>query len=438
MAREPISVPASTPAPAPSNTTRPTDHSRLRFRLRSRAGRFGPGLLVTAAFIGPGTVTTASVAGADHGFALVWALAFAVAAAMVLQEMSARLGLVSGAGLGEALRTTFRSPGLSYGAIALVVAAIAFGNAAFQTGNLTGAGLGLEAVTGISPRLWAAVVGVVAAALLLTGAYRVIEGAVIVLVGVMSVVFLVTAVIVRPDPAHLVGGLVPEVPSGAAVTVIALIGTTVVPYNLFLHASSVRQKWSESVPVHRALGEARSDTYLSIGLGGLITLAVVTTAATAMYAKGLSVSGAADMATQLEPLLGPAAQAFFATGLFAAGITSAVTAPLAAAFAVTGALGWRLDLRSVRFRAVWAAVIAAGTLFAVLGENPVAAILFAQAANGLCLPVIAVFLLRVMNRRDLLGDHRNSRGRNLLGGVVVLVATGLGLFNILRALGILG
>lgn len=403
---------------------------------RSRTRRFGPGLLVTAAFIGPGTVTTASIAGADFGFALVWAVVFSVGAAMVLQEMSARLGIVSRTGLGEALRTTFRRPAVKYGAIGLIVVAIAFGNSAFQTGNLTGAGLGLEALTGVSPQVWAGVVGVVAFVLLLTGTYRLIEGAIIALVVLMSVVFVATAVIVRPDLGDLFGGLVPSVPTGSTLMVIALIGTTVVPYNLFLHASSVQQKWSEDVPVDEALKESRGDTYLAIGLGGLITLAVVTTAATAMFTKGLGVTSAAEMAAQLEPLLGSWAQAFFALGLFAAGLTSAITAPLAAAFAVSGALGWKPDLKTIRFRAIWALVLLAGTVFAVLGESPVTAILFAQAANGLLLPVVAVFLLVVMNRRDLLGDHRNSLTRNVLGGVVVLVATGLGVFNILRATGV--
>ncbi len=121
--------------------------------IRRRA--FGPGLLVTAAFIGPGTVTTASRAGAGFGFAVAWALVFAVVATIVLQEMSARLGLVTREGLGDALRTTFTNRAVRVLATSLVVAAIAFGNAAFQMGNITGAGLGLEALTGVSHRTWA-------------------------------------------------------------------------------------------------------------------------------------------------------------------------------------------------------------------------------------------------------------------------------------------
>lgn len=400
--------------------------------------RLGPGLLVTAAFIGPGTVTTASVAGADFGFALVWALVFSIVAAIVLQEMSARLGIVTRQGLGEALRTTFHSRAVTVIVIALVISAIAFGNAAFQTGNLIGAGLGLEALAGGSFQVWAVALGAVAFLLLFSGTYRWIERAVIGLVAVMSVVFIVTAVVVRPDLSELLGGLVPRVPSGATVAVVALIGTTVVPYNLFLHASLVREKWTEHTPVTTALREARSDTYLSIGLGGLITLAIVTTAATVVFARGASIEDTADMAAQMEPLLGPAADAFFAIGLCAAGLTSAITAPLAAAYAASGALGWKPDLTSMRFRAVWAIVLAFGTVLAAIGEDPVAAIVFAQAANGLLLPLIAVFLLVVANRGDLLGEHRNRAGRNAIGVTVVLVAAGLGLFNVLSAFGVVG
>ncbi|MGH8876539.1 MAG: Nramp family divalent metal transporter, partial [Stackebrandtia sp.] len=168
--------------------------------------RFGPGLLVAAAFIGPGTVTTASVAGAGYGFALLWAAVFAIAATMVLQEMSARLGIVSRSGLGEALRATFTNPVTGFLVAVLVVAAIAVGNAAFQTGNISGAAAGLSTITGVPTTVWAGVVGVIAFALLFTGVYKFIEAAIIGLVALMSVVFIVTAVVVRPDLGELFAG----------------------------------------------------------------------------------------------------------------------------------------------------------------------------------------------------------------------------------------
>lgn len=406
--------------------------------LRGRLAQLGPGLIVAAAFVGPGTVTTASTAGADYGFALLWALVFSVLAAIILQDMAARLGVVSREGLGEALRSTFANPVVKVGAIVLVVAAITVGNAAFQGGNLTGAALGLQEVLGGGTGVWAVVVAVLAAGLLATGSYRAVERTLIWLVVAMGLVFLVTAVIVTPDLRAMAAGLVPSVPSGSTLSVMALIGTTVVPYNLFLHASSVQDKWSEDVPVDVAVREARLDTGLSIGLGGLVTLAILTTAAAALFGSGRGVESAADMASQLEPVLGSAATYFFAFGLLAAGVTSSVTAPLAAAYATAGAFGWKRDLRDPRFKAVWAVIIVVGTTFAVIGSSPTQLIVFAQAANGLILPIIAVFLLVVMNRRDLLGDHVNSRAGNVLGGLVVLVAVGLGLRSLALAFGLIG
>ncbi len=392
---------------------------------------------MAAAFIGPGTVTTASVAGARFGHALLWAIAFSIVATIVLQEMAARLGLVSRHGLGEALRTTFPNRLVRGFSIVLVLAAIGFGNAAFQAGNVTGAAIGLETLTNVSHRVWALVVGAAAFALLGLGAYRWIERILMALVGIMSIVFLATAVIVRPDlGAVFTGMFVPSIPPGSLVTILALIGTTVVPYNLFLHASAVREKWSGHVATDETLADVRVDTVVAIGLGGLVTLAIVVTAAT-FFVQGSSIDSVAMMAEQLEPLLGPAAKYFFATGLLAAGLTSAITAPLAAAYATAGALGWGRSLKDPRFRAVWAVILLTGVALAMLGRSPIAAILFAQAANGILLPVVAVFLLIVMNRSDLLGKYTNGVVANLLGAVVVLTVSGLGGYKLLTALGLL-
>lgn len=404
-----------------------------------RLKNLGPGLLVAAAFIGPGTVTTASVVGASTGYALMWALVFSIFATIVLQEMSARLGIVSREGLGEALRTTFDSPLVKALVILLIVLAITFGNAAFETGNITGAALGLETIIGLPTQVWALVVGLVSFALLASGAYKLIERVLVGLVILMSIVFVVTAVLVlRPgDLGGILGGIfAPGIPEGSLLTAVALIGTTVVPYNLFLHASSVQEKWGEDVPTGRALSESRFDTTLSIMLGGVITLAIISTAAAAFFERGIEITDAGQMAEQLEPLLGPLAKYFFALGLFAAGLTSAITAPLAAAYATSGALGWERDLSGWRFRAVWALVLVVGTVLAVLGTNPVAAILFAQAANGVLLPIVVLFLLFAMNRSNLLGDFKNGVVGNVLGGFVFIVAALLGARLVLAAFGV--
>ncbi len=391
-----------------------------------------------AAFIGPGTVTTASKAGAQYGFALMWALLFSILATLVLQEMAARLGLVTGRGLSEALRTSFDNRFFSMMATVLVILAIGFGNAAYESGNIAGASMGLAAITPYSTNLWAIVVGGIAFALLASGRYRVVESGLIVLVVVMSAVFLTTMVMVGPDFSGIWRGLTrPSLPTGSTLTVMALIGTTVVPYNLFLHASSVHEKWPDSVPTDDALRESRRDSALSIGLGGLITLAIVTTAATAFFGSDTAFS-AASISQQLEPLLGPAAKYFFAIGLLAAGLTSAITSPLAAAYAVSGALGWKVDLADRRFKAIWAAVLGCGMLAAALGTRPISAIVFAQAANGFLLPIVAVYLLYVMNSTALLGKYKNRWRSNMVGALVVVVVSGLGIFKLLQVFGFAG
>jgi Mn2+/Fe2+ NRAMP family transporter len=389
---------------------------------------------VAAAFIGPGTVTTATLAGAGYGTVLLWALLFSTLATMALQEMAARLGLVSGGGLGEALRTRAGGPIRRLVVVLAVVGAIGIGNAAYETGNLLGGALGLSSVFGGDAPLWALTIGAVGASLLWVGSYRALEKALMGLVGVMALTFLGTALVVSPDWAEVFGDLLlPAVPEGSLIIVVGLIGTTVVPYNLFLHAAAVAEKWHGA----DALPAARRDLVGSIALGGLVSMAILVTSAGTIHGLGVEVGTAADMARQLEPLLGSWARVFFGVGLFAAGMTSAITAPLAAAYAVAGAAGWERDLKSWKLRAVWISVLSIGVLFSLTGIRPVAAILFAQAANGILLPAVGLFLLLAVNDERLLGQWKNRLPSNLVGGVVVIVTFLLGARALLSVFGVI-
>lgn len=400
----------------------------------------GPGAVVAAAFIGPGTVTTATLAGAGYGYTLLWALTFSVIATLVLQEMAARLGVVTGAGLGEAIRERF-GPGLPrLAAVALIVSAIAIGNAAYEAGNLLGATLGMRGVIGGSATLWVPVFAGVAFALLWSGRYRAIERMLVAMVVLMSIVFLATSVMLAPPIVELARGLFVPTLGGdtrALLVALGLVGTTVVPYNLFLHAAAVRERFSGPAD----LPAARWDLGIAIVGGGIISMAVVITAAGALQDGGM-VTSASDMAQQLEPLLGGWGRVFFAVGLFAAGMTSAITAPLAASYAVAGACGWPRDLRSPKLRAVWAGVLLAGVPFAIAGTRPtiplgfgeVSVIVFAQIANGILLPAVAVFLLLAVNDRRRMGEHTNRVASNFIGGIIVLLTMLLGGSAIWRAL----
>ena len=407
-----------------------------------RLKQIGPGILVTAAFIGPGTITTCSITGASFGYALLWGLIFSIIATIVLQEMSARLGLVGRMGLGEALRLQFKNPVLRYLSAGLVLSAILVGNAAYETGNILGASLGMIEITGVSTvqlgdisvGIWGPVIGLCAFVLLEMGSYKRIEKIIIGLVLLMSFAFITTALMVGPELTDVIkGAFVPTLPDGSFYLLMGLIGTTVVPYNLFLHASSVQEKWKNPSD----LKVARTDLFFSVILGGFISMSIVITAAASFYESGIEIKGAGDLADQLKPLLGNWAGVFMAIGLFAAGISSAITAPLAAAYATSGILGYTPDLKSQRFKWIWRVILLIGITFSAIGYSPIKAIVFAQFANGLLLPFIAIFLVIVMNNKKTLQTHTNNSFQNILAIVVVLIALGLGIKSLTHVMGLI-
>ena len=391
--------------------------------------RFGPGMLVAAAFIGPGTVTTASIAGANFGFVLMWALLLSIIVTFVLQEMSSRLGIVSGLGLSEALRSSINNHFLKVFLMILIVSALGIGNAAFEVGNITGAAIGLSQISNLSISNSVLVVGILVLILLGTRIFKMLEQILTVLVVIMSLLFLLTMITIEIDYSKLLRGLfIPTVTASSLLTIMALIGTTVVPYNLFLHADASKRKWKDQ-EVTQALNNSRADTAISIGLGGLITLAIMSTSAVAFFGSSMEISSE-NLARQLEPILGSYSSYIFNFGLFVAGITSAVTAPLAASIAVTEALGWKNDPSSFRFKLVWIIILLIGLLFAYFGTKPLQAILFAQATNALLLPFLALFLFYVVNNSRLMGSHKNTITINMIALIIIMAVVLLSSYKI--------
>lgn len=395
----------------------------------------GPGTWVTAAFIGPGTVTVCTLAGVQFGYSLLWALMLSIVACVVLQEMAARLGVVTQKGLSEVLKSQFDNKIIRGALITLILSAIFIGNAAYEAGNISGGVLGLSTILesadggmhGISKNYLSIAIGVIAFVLLYIGNYKVLERSLIVLVLLMSVAFIVTAIVTKPDIAMLFKGFIPDFSSDNVLTIVGLIGTTVVPYNLFLHASIVSEKWKST----EDLPAAKKDTIVAIVLGGLVSMAIIVAGAAIQQTE---VNNAADLAKGLEPVFGSMAKYVLSIGLFAAGITSAITAPLAAAYVVKGCLGWQKGLKSKSFRAVWMFILFMGVLFSSLGIKSIVIIRFAQIANGLLLPVIAIFLLWVMNQRKILDKYTNTRIQNLIGIVIIMVTCFLGFRGIWKVI----
>ncbi|MEM6515250.1 MAG: Nramp family divalent metal transporter [Bacteroidota bacterium] len=399
----------------------------------------GPGPLIAAAFIGPGTVTVCTLAGVQDGFSLLWAMLLSIFATIVLQEMSARVGLVTQKGLSEVVRSQISNVFWRGAAILLLISAIVIGNAAYEAGNVSGGVLGLESVfgnpnfnfIGLQVNVFSLIIGIIAFLLLFFGNYKTLEKALVTLMVFMSLSFLITAIMTRPNLIEIFKGMfVPNLSEDNVLTVIALVGTTVVPYNLFLHASLVNEKWRNVSD----LKFAKRDTIIAITIGGLVSMCIIISAAAI---RSSSISSAADLARSLEPLFGASAKYILSLGLFAAGITSAITAPLAAAYVAAGCLGWSTGMTSGGFRAVWIFVLFLGVLFSSIGFRSVEIIKFAQVANGVLLPVIAAFLLWVMNKAPLLGNYRNSKFQNVLGGFVLVIVLFLGVKSILKVFSLL-
>ncbi|TMP39585.1 Nramp family divalent metal transporter [Pseudoalteromonas rubra] len=395
----------------------------------------GPGVIVTAAFIGPGTITACTLAGAQFGYALLWALVFATIATIILQEMSARVGIVTQKGLGEVIHESLQESVWKWPLFALIIVAICIGNAAYEAGNLVGAALGIEAIT--TPGKWVFRGSIIAltalgAVILMLGTYKQIERILIALVSIMALAFVVTFFLVGPDLAALLKGLVtPQLPEGSLLTVIALIGTTVVPYNLFLHASAAKTHWSDP----NDIPQARADTAISIGLGGLIAILVTSTAAASIFTLGLSVNNAVDMAQVFEPLFGSLSKYLLGVGLFAAGLSSVITAPLATSYVVSELLQQNTEVDGKVFRLISVTIIVIGAVLSMANIKPIEIILLAQFANGLLLPIIAGFLLYVMNNTKMLGKYSNTRVSNMLGFSVLIFTAMLGIRLIGKSLG---
>lgn len=386
-------------------------------KLKQRLKNIGPGALVAAAFIGPGTVTTASKSGASSGYTLLWAMVFSTIATIIFQEMAARLGIATQKGLGENIREKIVNPTLKVIAIGIVIVAIFIGNIAYETGNLTGGSMGLATlIPSVKLPIWGLLIGILAFILLWTGNYKKIEKFLIALVLIMSFTFIGTAIASKPDVVEIIKGMfIPKAGSNDWMTVVGIIGTTVVPYNLFLHASSAAERWKNKEDIVNA----RIDTAISIGLGGLVSMCIIIAAAA--NCQGAEINGGADMALALEPVVGTWAKWFVGIGLFAAGLTSTITAPLAAAFATSGILGMKRDMKATKFKIIWIVVLGFGIILTTLGQSsPTELILVAQAANAIILPIMAFFLIYCMND-DKLGEYKNKLWNNILGGIIILV-----------------
>jgi len=389
----------------------------------------GPGAIITASFIGPGTVTTATRAGAGFGFALLWAVIFSIIATIFLQEMVARIGIVTKQGLGENIRELFQNQILKFASVWIVLIAVCVGCAAYISGDLLGTSLGVSYLTGISENYVAPIIGIIILILNLLGGYKFIEKVMIFLIVIMSITFITTMFVAGPDVLRVLdGAFIPSIPDGSILMIIALIGTTVVPYNFFIHASTVSEKWNNV----KDLKAVRTDTILSITVGGMITAAILITAGALI--QGTEVTSVVQLASPLEPLMGDLAPLFVSIGLFAAGFSSAIASPMGAAVTVSSFMRWEGGFANKKYKTVFSVVIILGIITSAIGFEPLEVLLVAQALNGIILPIIALFIMIVVNKKNAMGKYVNPLWLNIIGGLVTAVVFFLGTYSLVDAI----
>ena len=402
--------------------------------LNSFFKNFGPGPLIAAAFIGPGTITLCTLIGVKYDLQLLWTIIISIFAVIVLQSMAVRIGIIGQKSIIEVIREEIKIPWIRSFVLILIFSAIMIGNTAYEAGNISGAALGLETLIGsftlnqasFNLKIYPILIGFLATLLLWIGKYKILERSLIFLVVLMSLSFLFTAISTGPSLLNIFSGLFNfSIPRGSLLGIIGIVGTTIVPYNLFLHTELVREKWSTKGDLSFAL----KDMVIAFVLGGLISMSVIITAA---GVEAYEINNAADLAMGLAPVFGEGAKYLLSLGLFAAGITSSITAPLAAAYVVCGCFGWTTNFKSRAFQRSWAIVILFGTLLATTGLKFIIIIQFAQIANGILLPVIAAILLWIMNQAAWLGKSKNTMIQNLLGFSIVIIS----LFLSMRTLGL--
>ena len=381
----------------------------------------GPGALIAAAFIGPGTVTLCTIAGASFGYSLIWAIILSIFSTIVLQEMSLRIGLITKMNLAEVIRINIKSKFINRLFLVLIICSILIGNAAYEAGNITGASLGISAILNSESINYIPIfIGLIAFIILYQGNYKILERFLVLLVLIMSISFFITAIMTKPNIESLLNGILsPELNSNNIMVVLGLVGTTVVPYNLFLHSSLVSEKWGSS----NKLKVARFESFFSILIGGLISLSIIITAASV---NNKDVNGVIDLAKGLEPLYGKFAIYFLGIGLFASGITSSITAPLAAAYVAKSCFDWDDSLKSQKFRAIWIIILFIGVIVSMVELNPIEIIKFAQFSNSLLLPIIAIILLWLINNKSIISQRYRYKFQNILGSVIFILSIILG------------
>ena len=408
-------------------------------RLAGRVGRskfliffaiLGPGLISAASDNDAGGITTWSVIGARYGYSMLWLLLLITPILAVTQEMGARRGAVTGKGLAALIREKFSLKVTAFAMLALLVA-----NFGTTTAEFSGVAAAFS-LAHVPP--WAAVPPIAVGVWLLVtrGSYRRVERVFLALTAVY-VAYFVAGFLAKPDwGAAVHGTFVPRAQMNSLwiLTAIAAIGTTITPWGqFFIQAYIVDKRISITRYVY-----TKVEVYMGAIFTDAIDLFIVLACAATLYKEGIVVETAQDAARALAPLAGQAASFLFGFGLLNVSILGAAILPLTTAYAVCEAFGFESGLdrkfdEAPVFNGLLTAFIALPALVAIIPHLPlVKVMLLSQDVNGILLPIILIYVLKIINDPKVMGDHVNGRVYNtiawgfsaaLIGLSVTLVAS---------------
>ncbi|QSE97872.1 Nramp family divalent metal transporter [Fulvivirga lutea] len=365
--------------------------------------------VISAAFIGPGTLATATSAGSQYGLQLIWPLVLSTIACLVIQEMSARVTISSGRPLGNLISDLFSNRLIVY-AIGLMVIT---GCLAYQAGNILGAVSGISLIFTIDKKWVILLLGLIIFILISANSFDKLLKWLGYLVALMGIFFLFMAFTTEFSMQQvLVHSLIPSIPEGSSWLVIGLIGTTIVPYNIFL---------GSGIGEGRTMADMRFGLTISVVLGGLISIAILIIA-TNMNGRVTFL----DLANYLGSTWGNWAYYLMGFGLFAAGLTSSITSPVAAALIAKSVYKGSKDSTVIYVR-VWQVILISGLIFGLLDFQPIPIIIAAQAFNGLILPALVSILFLIANNKKLIDTkYLNSNWSNIVSLLIIDVVTVIG------------
>lgn len=400
-----------------SKTTATEPAGRGRF-LRLLA-LIGPAFIVGAWQFGPGNLASAVQAGSQFGYTLIWVIVISTVLMIMFTDMSVRIAIVSRGSVVETVKSSLGRPvgtaaGLGVFTITLM----------FAVGNAVGSGLGLSLVLGGSPVWWTlACSAAVASILFARRLYGVVEKVLLVIVAAMAVSFVVTAVLSRPDWAGAAEGLVPNMPAGTGLLLVALVGTNFSINAAFYTGYATRERGLRREQYRET---TLVDTIPGIVAPGVMTALVIVAAAAVLHGTGSQASGLAGLAKVLEPIAGDTGRIIFALGFFGAAFSSMIANATAGGTLLSDGLGWGNKLSSTRVRLGILGVLAFGAIVTVVaGGSPIQLIIGAQALTVVVAPLLGILLVILANNRTLMGDLRNRWWQNLISaiGLIAILAT---------------